>query len=148
MMKLLALLLMMLIPITFAGAEEEMTMIPPAELQETEGFPELMRFQNGEAVVTAQYWAERREELLALYSNYMYGHMPDKAGETLTYTLEKEPVTGSTLLNITVATNGKSASFSVLVTLPETEAPEGGYHFYLEYTPWHYQSWFTQEWVT
>lgn len=148
MRKCFILLLMLLIPITFAGAEEEMTIIAPAELQETEGFPELMRLRNGELVETTEDWAKRREELLALYSHYMYGHMPDKAGETLTYALETEPVTGSTLLKITVEANGKAASFSVLVTLPETEAPAGGYPFYLEYQPWHYQSWFTKEWVT
>ena len=103
MRKCFILLLMLLIPITFAGAEEEMTMIAPAELQETEGFPELMRFQNGELVETPEDWAKRREELLELYSHYMYGHMPDKAGENLTYALETEPVTGSTLLKITGA---------------------------------------------
>ena len=123
-------------------------MIPPYELAETEGLPELMRLQNGENVTNADQWAVRRRELLELYSYYMYGNMPDKAGEKLSYTLGRHDATGSTLLNITVEANGRSASFSVLVTLPETQAPAGGYPFYLEYMPWHYQSWFTREWVT
>ncbi len=144
----MTLLVLLMIPMTMAVAEEEMTMIPPRELVETEGFPELMRFRNGGMVVTQEDWEARRRELLELYSYYMYGNMPDKAGEKLSYTLETEPVTGSTLLKITVESNGRSAGFSVLVTLPETEAPAEGYPFYLEYTPWHYQSWFTKEWVT
>ncbi|MBE5804854.1 MAG: hypothetical protein E7316_10135 [Clostridiales bacterium] len=142
-----AILLLLLTPISFAEAEETI-MIPPEELRETEGLPELMRLRNGDAVETPEDWAERREELLTLYSHYMYGYMPDSAGEKLSYTLGTEPVTGSTLLNITVEANGRSAGFSVLVTLPECPAPQDGYPFYLEYMPWHYQNWFTGEWVT
>ena len=114
----MTLLVLLMIPMTMAVAEEEMTMIPPRELVETEGFPELMRFRNGGMVVTQEDWEARRRELLELYSYYMYGNMPDKAGEKLSYTLETEPVTGSTLLKITVEANGRSAGFSVLVTLP------------------------------
>ena len=148
MLKYLVLLVALMLPVALAGAEEENAMIPPEELVKTEGFPELMRLRSGDPVETPEDWAKRREELLALYSYYMYGNMPDKAGEKLTYTIEEEPVTGSNLLNISVEANGKTAGFSVLVTLPQTEAPADGYPFYLEYQPWHYQSWFTKEWVT
>lgn len=143
--------LLMLLALTLfpapAGAEE-LPLTPPRELTETEGLPELMRFIDGGEVRTAEDWAARREELLELYSYYMYGYMPDKAGEKLTYTIEDEPVTGQKLLTISVAVGEKTASFSVLVTLPETTAPEGGYPFFVEYMPWHYQNWFTKEWVT
>lgn len=146
MLKWPLLLLLILALAPAAMAEDALT--PPRELPETEGFPELMRLQNGDPVITPEDWARRREELMELYSCYMYGYMPDKAQETLTYTIEDEPVTGSKLLTISVAAGGKSASFSVLVTLPDTPAPEAGYPFYVEYTPWHYQNWFTKEWVT
>jgi len=137
-----------LLAVVCSAAGEENAMILPEKLMETEGFPELMRLRNGEAVETPEAWAVRREELKALYSYYMYGNMPDKAGEKLSYALERHGATGSTLLNITVEANGRTAGFTVLVTLPQTEAPAGGYPFYLEYMPWHYQSWFTREWVT
>lgn len=149
MMKwiLLLMLTLMVCPFGAAGAET-VELIPPKQLPEVEGFPELMRFQNGDPVETVEDWERRREELMELYSYYMYGYMPDKTQEKLSYAIEDEPVTGSKLLTITVEANERSASFSVLVTLPETEAPEAGYPFYVEYTPWHYQNWFTKEWVT
>jgi endo-1,4-beta-xylanase len=78
----------------------------------------------------------------------MYGYMPDKAQETLSYTLAEEPVTGEKLLTITIRAGGSEASFSVLVTLPKGTAPEGGFPYLIEYMPHHYQSWFTKEWVT
>lgn len=148
MMKwMLLVLALSVLPVLGAGAETA-DMIPPRELPETEGLPELMRMNDGTPVVTAEDWAIRREELMDMYAYYMYGYMPDRANETLTYAIEEEPVTGQKLLTITVAVGDKSASFSVLVTLPTVDAPEKGYPFYIEYTPWHYQNWFTKEWVT
>ena len=123
-------------------------MIRPEDLPAVSGLPELLRFANGAEVRTPEDWALRRQELLALYSEYMYGYMPDRAKETLAWSLENSPETGGTLLNISVSANGRSASFAVLAGLPSGEAPEDGYPFLLEYWPWHYQNWFTKEWVT
>lgn len=120
----------------------------PKELPATDGLPELLQMQNGTPVTTPEGWAKRRQELLELYSFYMYGYMPDAAQETLSYTLADEPVTGEKLLTITIQVGETSADFSVLVTLPKGEKPEGGFPYFIDYTPYHYQSWFTNQWVT
>ena len=123
-------------------------MIHPEELPAEDGLPELLRFADGTEVRTPEDWALRRQELLSLYSEYMYGYMPDRASETLRWSLESHPETGGTLLNISVSAGGRTASFAVLAGLPSGEPPEGGYPFLLEYWPWHYRNWFTKEWVT
>ena len=120
----------------------------PDMLKETGGLPELLRFENGDPVRTPGDWTRRRAEILDLYGAYVYGYMPDRASEKLSWSLEDEPVTGGTLLNISVSVEERSASFAVLVGLPPRPAPEGGRPFWIEYWPWHYQNWFTHEWVT
>ena len=123
-------------------------MTKPEELRGTEGLPELMRLNNGEPVRTEEDWARRREELLDLYAEYVYGRMPEKEGERLDWETEPDPETGGTLLRIRVNAGGRSAAFAVLAGIPAGEPPEDGFPFYLEYWPWHYRSWFTGEWVT
>ena len=123
-------------------------MIRPEDLPVIDGLPELLRLENGQEVRTPADWLRRREELLSLYSEYMYGYMPDPAKETLTWSLSGDPETGGTLLNISVSAGSRTASFDILVGIPAREAPEGGYPFWLEYWPWHFQNWFTKEWVT
>ncbi|MBE5793488.1 MAG: hypothetical protein E7323_02270 [Clostridiales bacterium] len=120
----------------------------PKDLPAIGSLPELMTFQDGTPVRTPEEWSCRRQELLTLYSHYMYGYMPDPSGENLTYALTNDPDTGEKLLTITIAAGEASASFSVLVTLPQGDAPEGGFPYFIEYMPHHYQSWFTKEWVT
>jgi endo-1,4-beta-xylanase len=66
----------------------------------------------------------------------------------VTYALTEEPETRGTLLTVTVEANGRTADIAALITLPEGEAPEGGWPFFLEYAPWHYQDWSTRAWVT
>ena len=123
-------------------------MTDPRELPEISGLPELLRFENGEEVRTPEDWNRRRAEILNMYSEYMYGTMPDKAGETLAWSLEPEAETGGTLLNITVTVENRTASFPVLVGVPASASPEGGYPFYIEYWPWDYRDWFTRQRVT
>ena len=123
-------------------------MIRPEDLPVVSKLPELLRFENGEEVRTPEDWACRRQELLALYSEYMYGYMPDRMLESLSWSLQDDPETGGTLLHLSVSAGGRSASFAVLIGLPAGKAPEGGYPFFLEYWPWHYQNWFTKEWIT
>jgi len=123
-------------------------MTNPKQLPEIKGLPELLRLKNGDEVKAPEDWALRKEEILKLYSEYMYGYMPNRTKETLTWSLEEEPETGGTLLNITVCVENRSASFSVLVGVPSSDIPEGGFPFYIEYWPWHYQDWFTKQWVT
>ena len=119
-----------------------------ARLPEIGNLPDLLRFENGGIVQTPEDWERRRTELIGLYSEYVYGYMPDKGKETLEWQLQEEPETGGKLLTITVSAEGRSASFSVLAGIPAGTMPEGGFPFYTEYWPWHYQNWFTKEWVT
>ena len=58
-------------------------MLNPEQMPETEGLPELMWFADGREVKMPEDWERRRKELLALYSEYMYGYMPDRAKESV-----------------------------------------------------------------
>ena len=122
-------------------------MLNPEQIPETEELPELLRFADGGEVKTPEDWERRREELLTLYSEYMYGYMPDRARETVTWTAEAAPELDGILLTVTVEVEGRNASFGVLAGLPSGEKPSGGFPFYMEYWPWHYRNWFTGEWV-
>mgnify|MGYP003310625244 CR=1 FL=1 len=105
----------------------------PKVLPKLDGMPELLRFQDGTEVKTAEDWQRRREEILGLYEYYIYGYMPDRAQETVSYTLTPLADGSGYDMTITVATNEKTASFTVTVTLPKTEAPAGGYPYFVEY---------------
>lgn len=120
----------------------------PEQLPVITGLPELMRFENGNPVNTPDDWALRRKELLALYSEYLYGWMPDRSGEKLAWSLKDDPETGGTLLCVSVSAGGRNASFSVLVGLPAAETAACRVPVFIEYWPWHYQNWVTKEWVT
>lgn len=72
--------------------------------------PELLRLENGDSVNTTEDWKRRRTELLRLYSEYVYGCMPEKEKETLNWNLREDPETGGTLMTITVSSEGRSAS--------------------------------------
>ncbi|MBR6752977.1 MAG: hypothetical protein IKM05_02975 [Clostridia bacterium] len=125
----------MLIGCTHCFAQEENTMnyTDPKALPTLQGMPDLFTFQDGSKVETIEDWQRRRVEIKGLYEYYLYGYLPDKAGETLSYTLTPlKDGTGYDML-ITVAAGGKEASFSVTVTLPRTEAPEKGYPYFIEY---------------
>ncbi len=143
--RLIALLLLLaLLPAPPGGAE----MTAPEMLPAVDSLPELMVFADGTPVRTPEDWARRREEILRLYSRYVYGEMPDPACETVSWTLSEEPETHGTLLTVTVEACGRSASVAALITLPAGEPPEGGWPFFVEYMPWHYQDWVTREWRT
>lgn len=128
----------------------------PESLPEQGGIPDLMTFLDGSKVETAEDWEERREEILDLYSYYMYGYMPDKAQETLTYKVKDniDPMSGNDrggkILEITVEANGSQATFDVLFTLPDPEKnppPEGGYPYFVEYAGYKMNFW-GMEWYT
>ena len=102
----------------------------PIRLKSIYTLPDLMTFQDGRKVETAEDWAQRRAELKGLYEYYMYGYLPDGSEETLTWKVE-----GSNLL-ITVARDGREVTLTVPFTLPAGEAPEGGWPYYIEYSWW------------
>ncbi len=92
--------------------------------------PDLMTFADGAPVQTAEDWAKRRAEIKGLYEYYMYGYLPDGTGETVTYSIAND------VLTINVAKGGKEVQLHVPFILPEGEAPEGGWPYYIEYSWW------------
>ena len=131
-MKLLLIALMLLALMSAASAEEPPALkwgqtnaaIPytlPGKLPVLEGMPDLLTFEDGSKVETAEDWAKRRAEIKGLYEYYMYGYMPDGSEETLTWTAENG------VLTITVARGGKEARLTVPFVLPQGEAPEGAF---------------------
>ena len=99
--------------------------------------PELMRFADGRPVETAEQWAERRKEILALFETYVYGKMPDAGQEKVTYRIAPAGAAREREMRITVRREEREASFTVRVTLPEGTA--SGLPCFMEYCPF---SWF------
>ena len=102
----------------------------PVSLTYRYQLPELMVFEDGTPVVTAEDWARRRAELKGLYEYYMYGYLPDGSEETLSWRID-----GNALL-ITVARAGRESTLYVPFLLPDGDAPEGGWPYYIEYSWW------------
>ena len=142
MMKLLVFLLVLLFTLASAALAEETApirwgqtdaVIPytnPKQLPIQEELPDLMTFLDGSKVETAEDWAQRRAEIKGLYEYYMYGYMPDGSEETLTWSVS------DSVLHITVARAGKEVTLDVPFVLPEGNAPEGGWPYYIEYSFW------------
>ncbi|MBQ4638991.1 MAG: hypothetical protein IJB69_00520 [Clostridia bacterium] len=138
-MRALSLLLsfiLALMPLSAALAQQEetaMTYPDPKVLPALSEMPELLRFRDGTEVKTAEDWQRRKDEIMGLYRHYIYGYLPDPAGETVSYTLS--PLSDGTGydMTVTVSAGEKTASFTVTVTLPKTEAPQGGYPYFVEY---------------
>lgn len=86
--------------------------------------PDPYLFLDGTYVETTEDWAERAEEISDMYQYYMYGVWRDGSDETLSYTLN------GNRLKITVEREGRTASFTVTVSVPDAsqcEMPEGGW---------------------
>ena len=99
--------------------------------------PELMRFNDGTPVEMAEQWPARRKEILALFEKWIYGKMPDAAGERTGYSIGPGAGPRMREMTVTVRREGRTASFTVRVTLPER--PASGLPCYIEYCP---SSWF------
>ena len=102
-------------------------------MSEANKLPELMRFADGRPVKTPEQWAERRKEILALFQASMYGQLPDPSQEKVSYAITPGTETQKRELKITVSREGREASFTVRVTLPEK--PASGMPCYIEYCP-------------
>ncbi len=86
--------------------------------------PDPYLFLDGTYVETTADWEKRAEELNSMYQYYMYGVWRDGTGETLSYDLNGDK------LKITVEREGRTASFTVTVSVPDAakcEMPEGGW---------------------
>ncbi len=86
--------------------------------------PDPYLFLDGSYVETVADWDKRAEELNGMYQYYMYGVWRDGTGETLSYDLNGNK------LKITVEREGKTASFTVTVSVPDAakcEMPAGGW---------------------
>ena len=142
MKLLLAAAILLIALLSSAFAEEEKptikwgqtnAVIPyprPSDLPIREELPDLLTFEDGSSVRTAEDWQKRRAEIKGLYEYYMYGYMPDGSEETLTWA-----VNGSTLF-ITIAREGKEVTLKVPFVLPAGNAPDGGWPYYIEYSFW------------
>ncbi|MCH5272875.1 MAG: hypothetical protein J1E35_04315 [Lachnospiraceae bacterium] len=94
------------------------------DLEAVKGLPDPYRFLDGTYVETPKDWERRVRELNGMYQYYMYGVWRDGTGEDLTYESDGSQV------KITVAREGRSASFTVTLFLPDAnkcEMPEGGF---------------------
>lgn len=86
--------------------------------------PDPYRFLDGSYVETAEDWEKRAGEISDMYQYYMYGVWRDGTGEKLSYDLNGNQ------LKITVEREGKTASFTVTISVPDEakcEMPEGGW---------------------
>ena len=101
--------------------------------EKTGALPEVMRFADGRPVETAEQWAARRKEILALYETYVYGKMPDSALEEVSYVITPGRDAQERDMKITVRREGREASFTVRVMLPAE--PVSGMSCYIEYCP-------------
>ncbi len=117
-------------PIKWGQTNAVIPYTPPQKLVPIEGMPDLMTFLDGSPVETAEDWQRRRAEIKGLYEYYMYGYMPDGSEETLTWAVENN------VLAITIQRAGREARLEVPFMLPEGDAPEGGWPYYIEYSFW------------
>ena len=112
------------------GLDDGSPYTSPVSLVYRYTLPDLMTFEDGTTVQTAEDWARRRAEIKGLYEYYMYGYMPDGSEETLTWSVAND------MLIINVARGGKEVQLYVPYVLPAGDAPEGGWPYYVEYSWW------------
>lgn len=94
------------------------------QLVANEALTDPFTFFNGDTVQSAADWNKRAVEIASLYQYYMYGVMPDKSGEKVSYNLSGSEMT------ITVENGDKKTSFPVTISIPDKNKiamPEGGY---------------------
>ncbi len=85
--------------------------------------PDPLLFADGTPVTTAQAWAARRAEILALFAHHVYGVLPGRAEQTTfsVTSVETQALSGiATRKEVTVhfAGNGHTAAMDILIYLP------------------------------
>lgn len=89
--------------------------------------PALMTMQDGTPVTTPEEFAARRQELLALFADTMYGPIPTEGFETAFEVIEEgEALNGAAIrkqIKITVTTEKGACDALMLLVTPKTKAP-------------------------
>ncbi len=89
--------------------------------------PALMVMEDGAPVTTTEQMAARRAELLKLFADTMYGHIPTEGFTTAFEVLEEgEALEGAAIrkqIKITVTTDKGSCDVLMLLVLPKSDAP-------------------------
>ena len=89
--------------------------------------PELLMMEDGTAVTSADQFEERKEEILQLFEQYVYGSMPEDGYETAFEIVEEgEALDGAAIrkqIRITVTTEKGSSDALMLLYLPVTDDP-------------------------
>ena len=87
-------------------------------------YPDAFTFLDGTPVKLPQDWSKRKEEILNLYQNNMYGVIRDGADETLSCTHSGNTAT------VSITRGSNTGSFSFTVSTPDPEKvlmPEKGW---------------------
>jgi len=93
----------------------------PSELDDYPGLPDVFTMLSGSKVENEQDYQNRIQEIRNLFQYYMYGFWPDKSKETVTYDYN-----GYDLV-ITVEAGDNKSSYNAVVSVPDGNAPEGGF---------------------
>jgi len=94
------------------------------QLEVNEALTDPFTLFNGDSVESAEDWNKRADEIANLYQYYMYGVMPDKSNEKVSYSIK-----GNEMI-ITVEKGDKKINFPVTVSIPDKNKvtmPKGGY---------------------
>lgn len=95
--------------------------LDPADFENHPGLPDVFTMLSGKPVETDEDFQTRMQEIRDLYQYYIYGFWPDHKKETVTYDFDGYN------LEVTIEANGNKSSFSAIVSIPDTPAPQGGY---------------------
>ena len=99
-------------------------------MNQGKNWPDVLAFENGQALSSPAEWEARAAELRSLYERTMYGTW--RTGEQVSWSLSDEgavmisffgtiPAEGAKNLTLTISNNGRTASWSLPVFLPDRE---------------------------
>src|SRR5688572_3709952 len=99
--------------------------LPPAnDLSAIPDLPDLFTFRDGSRVQSPADWTRRRAELLALFQQYEYGHLPPAPGNTRAVELISHNLHGATHTQYKVTCGpNNSVSFVLDLLVPKSDGP-------------------------
>jgi hypothetical protein len=99
----------------------------PSRLASRADLHDPLTFCDGTPVADASDWADRREELIALFRHYVYGHAPERpAIDTTVSRTEGVLAPGATLLDTTISFSDLPADappIQLAIVLPDVDEP-------------------------